>query len=281
MTVRLLAAALLVAAVGVVAGSRPAAAQNPDPRRAREQVLRAFDLMLAANAPGGHGPNLQVKAPPVPGVSGTPDALVKVWARRYDKARKRAADELVALDSVVWEPGEFFVLCFQSTVPVQFTLANLTTDPATGAVKQELVLPNPREDLRASFEPIPAGRVYEMPFPLVTDDNLKDEEVLLGFFTGKHGMVPPPVPPNPPHKTDAYNVQARGFERLVDAARTAPGGRMQLQAIRVAPPPERTTRAPGNHDAVAAVVAIKDNGGVQRLTLRKRKPDPRPTEDHP
>ena len=56
MTVRLLAAAALAAAVGVAAGTRPAPAQ--DRKMSREQALQAFHLLLDANGHGGKGPNL-------------------------------------------------------------------------------------------------------------------------------------------------------------------------------------------------------------------------------
>src|SRR5438067_13590783 len=99
MTVRLLAAAALAAAVGVAAGTRPAPAQ--DRKMSREQALQAFHLLLDANDHDGKGPNLLVQPPPLHGV-GLPDGMVKVSARPYHPHRKQPRSEPVARDAVAW-----------------------------------------------------------------------------------------------------------------------------------------------------------------------------------
>src|SRR5438067_4648734 len=277
MTVRLLAAAALAAAVGVAAGTRPAPAQ--DRKMSREQALQAFHLLLDANGHGGKGPNLLVQPPALPGV-GVPDGMVKVWARRYDPDRKQPVGEPVALDAVAWQPEEYFLLQFQSTTQVYFTLHNVLKE--NGVTKYDMVMPNPREDLLDSFKPIPAGKEYEMPFPLVMEKHADDEEVLFGFYTQRHPIFTPPAPqptptptPTPGPKRPNYIIQARDIDRQV-LGRDERGGvpvnpvkRMPLFELQVSPPP-RGNRPANGHDAVAKFVAIKQQGGVAQLLLKKK-----------
>jgi hypothetical protein len=262
----LFAPALLAAGIVAVVATRPAPTQAQTPTQRRD-VLRAFDEMLRVSKAGGNPRT--VKVPPLPGVKeNSLDGLVKVWARRYDRPNKRPTDELVNLDTAQWYPGEYFVLCFQCTVEVRFIFANVVLK--NGVTQLDTLLPNPRKDFLFSFNPIRAGEPYTMPMPLVMDNNAKDEDVVFGFFTENHPMLP--SLPDRPAEAGQYRIQSAHTEmnNLATRATTAEGTHLKLQDVRL-PPPEDATDNPENINAVAKIVAITEKGGVTRLTLKKRK----------
>lgn len=267
MKVPLFAPALLAAGFAAVVATQPAPAQ--DAQKQRTEALKAFDKLLQVTQNGGDPRTVTI--PPLPGVKGNGvDGMVKLWARRYDARREEPTNELVSLETAVWNPGEYFVLCFQSTVTVQFVFANVLVE--NGVTKLDTLLPNERADFRFSFNPVPAGKVYTMPLPLVMDTEPVNEDVVFGFFTDKHQMLPPPVNPNDQNK-NKYKIQAGKYRDLVDTANSAKGDLLKLQKVHL-PPPRGNVDNPARIDEVAKLIAITEKGGVERLTLRKRGAPP-------